>query len=128
MSGSPVEGRRSGATWLLRLEGLALFTAATLYYFELPEPGSWWMFLIGLLLPDLSMLGYLAGPVIGAAMYNAAHTTVGPILLAIIGFVLGLPLVLDAAAIWFAHIGLDRALGFGLKHRTGFRQTHLGRL
>jgi hypothetical protein len=28
--------------------------------------------------------------------------------------------------IWFAHIGLDRVLGFGLKFPLGFRVTHLG--
>jgi hypothetical protein len=32
------------------------------------------------------------------------------------------------ALIWFAHIGMDRALGYGLKYETGFNDTHLGRI
>ncbi|WP_245412345.1 DUF4260 domain-containing protein [Notoacmeibacter ruber] len=114
-----------GTTWLLRAEGLALFIAATLFYFHLPAPASWWIFLIFFLAPDLSMLGYLAGPKAGAAAYNAVHTTIGPILLAMAAWATGLPFALDAAAIWLAHIGIDRALGYGLKHRTGFKHTHL---
>jgi hypothetical protein len=27
-----------------------------------------------------------------------------------------------------AHIGIDRALGYGLKYSTGFGFTHLGRI
>jgi hypothetical protein len=29
------------------------------------------------------------------------------------------------ALIWFAHIGFDRLLGFGLKYPTRFKDTHL---
>ncbi|MCP1199207.1 DUF4260 domain-containing protein [Notoacmeibacter sp. MSK16QG-6] len=122
------EHRQSGMNWLLRLEGLALFGAATLLYLQLPAPASWWIYLIGLLVPDLSMLGYLAGPVIGAVTYNIFHMTVGPILLAIVGWMVDLHFSIDIAAIWLAHIGLDRTLGFGLKKREGFRHTHLGEL
>ena len=32
------------------------------------------------------------------------------------------------AAIWTAHIAMDRALGYGLKLPTGFTDTHLGRI
>ena len=37
-------------------------------------------------------------------------------------------LVLAVALVWCAHIGFDRALGYGLKYAAGFRETHLGRL
>ena len=30
--------------------------------------------------------------------------------------------------IWCAHIGFDRALGYGLKSAAGFEFTHLGRI
>ncbi len=30
--------------------------------------------------------------------------------------------------IWMAHIGIDRALGYGLKYSLGFGFTHLGRI
>jgi hypothetical protein len=32
------------------------------------------------------------------------------------------------ALIWLAHIGLDRALSFGLKYPTFFKDTHLQRV
>ena len=33
---------------------------------------------------------------------------------------------LAAGLIWCAHIGFDRALGYGLKYSQGFGCTHLG--
>jgi hypothetical protein len=30
--------------------------------------------------------------------------------------------------IWFAHIGVVRAIGYGLKYPTGFKDTHLQRV
>ena len=38
------------------------------------------------------------------------------------------PLTLSIAMIWLAHIGIDRALGYGLKYSAGFGFTHLGRI
>ena len=38
------------------------------------------------------------------------------------------PLVLSIAMIWLAHIGIYRALGYGLKYGAGFGFTHLGRI
>jgi hypothetical protein len=35
---------------------------------------------------------------------------------------------LSLATIWIAHIGFDRALGYGLKYGSGFTHTHLGRI
>ena len=29
------------------------------------------------------------------------------------------------ALVWAAHIGVDRAVGYGLKYPTGFKHTHL---
>jgi len=43
-------------------------------------------------------------------------------------FFLGNAAMLPIALIWFAHIGIDRALGYGLKYTSGFKDTHLGRL
>ncbi len=43
-----------------------------------------------------------------------------------IGFGTGSPLTLSIAMIWLAHIGIDRALGYGLKYNAGFHCTHLG--
>ena len=80
------------------------------------------------LVPDLSFLGYLAGPQAGAVVYNAAHSYLAPMTLMVAGFSMASPLVLSIAMIWLAHIGIDRALGYGLKYKTGFGFTHLGRI
>ena len=98
--------------------------AGALLLFE-QAGGSWWTFLLLFLLPDLSMLGYLAGKSVGATIYNAAHSYATPAILFISGQFL--PWIdPNLAVIWAAHIALDRALGFGLKASTGFRHTHLG--
>jgi hypothetical protein len=115
-----------GVRTLLRLEGLALFLGMTLLYGV--WDGSWWVYAILFLAPDLSFLGYLGGPRIGAIIYNAAHSYMVPMALMTIGFALSAPLVLSIAMIWLAHIGFDRALGYGLKYFAGFGFTHLGRI
>jgi hypothetical protein len=74
------------------------------------------------------MLGYLAGPLIGAIVYNAFHILVWPAILVIAGLYSGEMLAVQVAAIWIAHIAIDRALGYGLKLPSGFGDTHLGRI
>jgi Domain of unknown function (DUF4260) len=111
---------------LLRLEGAALAAGALILYAF--TSGSWLLFGLLVLAPDLSMLGYLAGPRIGALAYNAVHITVGPIALALIGLSLSSDPAIAIALIWLVHIGADRALGYGLKYADGFGATHLGRI
>ena len=112
--------------WLLRLEGAALLVAAAGFYAHFGQ--SWWLFLVLSLVPDLSMLGYLAGPRVGALAYNSVHTTLPPFALLGIGALAGSRVAMAIAAIWLAHIGLDRLLGYGLKHASAFSDTHLGRI
>ena len=111
---------------MLRLEGLALFVGMTLLYWV--WDGSWWVYAVLFLAPDLSMLAYLFGSRFGAMLYNAAHTYMVPMALMTLGFATAEPLVLSIAMIWLAHIGIDRALGYGLKYAAGFGFTHLGRI
>ena len=115
-----------GVRTLLRLEGLALFAGMTLLY--VIWDGSWWIYAILFLAPDLSFLGYLAGSKFGAMVYNAAHSYLAPMAMMTFGFATSAPLVLSIAMIWLAHIGFDRALGYGLKYAAGFGFTHLGRI
>ena len=110
--------------WLLRLEGLAAFIAALIGYRLLG--GGWGWFLALFLVPDLSMLGYLAGARIGSICYNAAHSYLGGALLAAAAYAAHSPLAGQLALIWCAHVGFDRALGYGLKYATAFTDTHLG--
>ena len=119
-------GAVSGAPLtLLRLEGAAVVAAATLAYSTMG--GRWGIFALLFLLPDLSMVGYLAGRRVGATCYNAAHSYLGPALLAGLGAASNAHGVLCVAAIWAAHVGFDRLLGYGLKYGTSFGDTHLGR-
>jgi hypothetical protein len=108
----------------LRLEGLAVCALAVLLYAR--GGHSWLLFAALFLAPDLSFAAYLAGPRVGALGYNAAHSYVGPVLAAALAVLTGHPPVV--ACLWAAHIGFDRALGYGLKYASGFADTHLGRL
>ncbi|MGC1174423.1 DUF4260 domain-containing protein [Polaromonas sp.] len=115
-----------GVRLLLRLEGLAVLVMAAAAYAQF---GAGWTFFAWLfLLPDLSFLAYLAGPRTGAMVYNAAHSYAGALGLLALGVLAAMPLALAAGLVWCAHIGLDRALGYGLKYATGFGNTHLGRV
>lgn len=111
---------------LLRFEGLAVLAAACFAYARFGQ--GWEAFALFFLTPDLAMLGYLGGKKLGAAAYNLAHWYAGPLILLSIGIVLAQPVAISAGLIWGAHIGLDRALGYGLKYEDGFFVTHLGLL
>ena len=111
---------------LLRLEGAATLAGAVFAYGALG--GGWGMFALLFLVPDLSMLGYLAGRRAGAISYNAAHNLLGPAMLAALGIATSAHGLLAVACIWVAHVGFDRMLGYGLKYGSGFGDTHLGRL
>lgn len=113
----------TNAILMQRLEGGVMLALGIAAYAWLGQP--WWVFALLLLVPDVSMLGYLRGPKAGMLSYNLAHTYVAPALVALLGFVVG-PLAFGLAAIWTAHIGVDRLLGYGLKHADGFGHTHLG--
>ena len=115
-----------GVRTLLRLEGLTLFAGMTLLYGFWGGP--WRVYGVLFLAPDISFLGYLAGSRVGAIAYNAVHSYIVPMALMTAGFGFAPPLVLSVAMIWLAHIGFDRALGYGLKYPAGFGFTHLGRI
>ena len=115
-----------GPRILLRLEGAAAFAAGIAAFAHLG--GSWRLFALLFLVPDLSMLGYLASARAGAIAYNAAHSYLFATGLAAFGLGLGAELPLLLAAIAAAHVGFDRALGYGLKYASAFTDTHLGRI
>ncbi|CUA89460.1 Domain of unknown function (DUF4260) [Chelatococcus sambhunathii] len=109
---------------ILKIEALLTWGAATFAFSLTGAP--WWLYAALFFVPDVSFLGYLAGARIGAIAYNALHSHIAPVLLAAVGFALGAQEVLAVAAIWVAHIGFDRTLGYGLKYASGFCDTHLG--
>jgi hypothetical protein len=117
------QGITGGLRTTLRLEGLAELAVAVLLYAHLS--GNWGVFGLTFFAPDIAFIGYLANARIGGLAYNATHSHIGPALLGVLGL-LAAPSLVPFALIWFAHIGFDRALGYGLKSVSGFKTTHLG--
>lgn len=111
---------------LQRFEGFVFLVLALWLHTALGA--SWWIFALFVLVPDISMLAYLKNARWGALAYNAAHTYAAPILGFIAGYLLNEPYLMYGSVAWFAHIGADRLLGFGLKLPTDFKDTHLGRI
>jgi len=120
---SPVVG--APVLTLLRLEGLAAAALSAVFYAR--TGASWWMFAALWIVPDLSLLGYLVGPNIGARVYNAIHSYVTPATLAVCGMLLKSPC-------WCHRAHLDEShrcgppAGYGLKYTAGFGWTHLGKM
>ena len=110
----------------LKAEGAALAAVAMLAFAH--SGVSWTLLATLFLVPDLSFAGYLFGPRVGAACYNAMHGLLGPAALSAMALTGIAPAGLPIALIWFAHIGMDRMLGFGLKYPTDFKDTHLQRV
>ncbi len=86
------------------------------------------LFVALILAPDVSLLAYAGGTRVGAVIYNAFHTYLPPAVVGALGVSAGSSFWVALALVWFAHIGMDRALGYGLKYPDGFRHTHLGRI
>ena len=125
-TGEPGVARLLRPATLLRGEGVALLALSVLLYWV--NGGSWLLFGALLFAPDLSMLGYLAGPKVGAAIYNAFHTYGIPAVVGALGMIFASPVVVAVALIWFAHIGMDRTVGYGLKYPSSIKDTHLERV
>jgi Domain of unknown function (DUF4260) len=117
---------RSLPALLLRLEGLVLFGAALTLYVR--EDYSILLVAVLFLAPDLSFVGLAAGERFGAIAYDSMHTYVGPILLASGSLIAEWSAGVQLGLIWLAHIGIDRALGYGLRYPQAFRDTHLQRV
>ena len=114
----------STVTWQ-RVESLAI--AAGVVVVTVAGFGyAWWWLLVLFLVFDLSAIGYVAGPRVGAALYNASHSYIGPVVTAGIFALTGADAVMIAALAWAFHVAADRALGYGLKENDDFQHTHLG--
>lgn len=109
---------------LIVLESIALFLGcygATLY-----GGNPWWLYLVWLLVPDLSMIGYALGPRVGAITYNLAHHQAMAVGLLALGATLQQPQLLFAGWVLLGHSAMDRIFGYGLKYPDAFKHTHLG--
>ncbi len=108
----------------LRAEAFVVFAGAMAVWVALD--GGWWRLALLFFVPDISMAAYLIGPRIGAAAYNLAHSYTIPAVLAVTAAALDHVPTILVGALWTAHIGFDRVLGYGLKYPSGFSDTHLG--
>ncbi|GGB69587.1 hypothetical protein GCM10007424_06950 [Flavobacterium suaedae] len=111
---------------LIKLEELALFGLA-IYLFSVLNY-EWWWFLVLILAPDLSMLGYVFGNKAGAWSYNFFHHTAVAIVCYIVGLFIRNETLQLIGVILFAHSRMDRMFGYGLKYEKGFKFTHLGEI
>jgi len=108
---------------LLQLEGAVVLAVGVGAYHW--SHGSWFLFALLFLVPDLSIAGYLINASAGSITYNAIHTYIGPLFLAAYSLATDHRAAFPIALIWIAHIGFDRLLGYGLKYPTQFKDTHL---
>ncbi len=111
---------------MIRLEEVMMFGFAFFLFTQLPF--AWWWFLVFLFAPDLSMVGYLRNPQVGAFNYNFVHHKGVAVIVIIVGALIGNPLVQAMGIILFGHSSMDRIFGFGLKYPDSFQHTHLGML
>ena len=111
---------------IIKLEELGLFILG-MYLFSLLN-FEWWWFLVLILAPDLSMLGYIFGNKSGAFFYNIFHHRAIAVLLYIMGCYFKIEILQLSGIILFSHSAMDRFFGYGLKYESGFKYTHLGEI
>lgn len=111
---------------ILKLEELAMFVLSIYLFSLLPFP--WWLFLLLILTPDISMLGYLINNKTGAFIYNIFHHKAIAIGIYLIGIYFQNHLLQLIGVILFGHSSMDRLMGYGLKYEEGFAFTHLGKI
>ena len=111
---------------VIKLEELGLFILG-IYLFSLLNY-QWWWFLVLILAPDFSMLGYAINNKIGALSYNLFHHKGIAILLYLMGCYLQIEVMQLIGIILFSHSAMDRIFGYGLKYEKGFKYTHLGEI
>jgi hypothetical protein len=109
-----------------RIESGILFAATFITFLAIG--GTWWFYLLLLLAPDISMIGYIKNARWGAYFYNAGHSLALPLILGVFGLLTHTPLAQQLALIWLGHAGFDRVQGYGLKETDSFTHTHLGRI
>ncbi len=111
---------------ILKLEEFAMFLFSIYLFSQLHF--AWWWYLALILLPDISMVGYLVNNKIGAACYNIAHHKGIALVIYVAGLYLHNETVQLIGIILFGHSSMDRTMGYGLKYNEGFKFTHLGEI
>ncbi|MBC8153617.1 MAG: DUF4260 domain-containing protein [Bacteroidetes bacterium] len=108
---------------LIQLEEFTVFLGCIYLFSRLDF--DWWWFPVLLLVPDLSMLGYLINPAVGAILYNIVHFKGTGVAIGLFGVARGDRRLMLVGIMLFAHASMDRAIGTGLKYFDGFWHTSL---
>lgn len=112
--------------WVQRVESAVIAAFVAVAFVELGF--DWWWLAVLFLAFDLSMVGYLRDPRVGAWAYNAVHTYAGPAAVAVVAVAGEARGAAFLAGVWAFHIAVDRLLGYGLKFQDRFTHTHLGEI
>lgn len=110
--------------FLLKMEETSMLILS--FYVSFILGYEWWIFVLFLFKPDISMIGYLFGNKVGAIIYNLFHYKFLAVFLGIVGFAYSVNELAFAGAVLFGHSSFDRLFGYGLKFQKGFNYTHLG--
>lgn len=111
---------------LLKLEEAGQLLLSVILFNQLDY--AWWVFPACILLPDLSMIGYIVNTKTGAGVYNFFHHKLVAIIILALGYGLNNSLLILSGVILFGHSAMDRIFGYGLKYTDSFKNTHLGRI
>ena len=110
---------------ILNGQGAAVLGAVVYIYFFRVD-GSWILFIGLLLAPDIGLTAYASrNNRFGSILYDAFHTYILSVALLVPGVAASSEVVIQIGLIPAAHIGMDRAIGYGLKYATGPKPTHL---
>ena len=109
---------------IIRLEELAML-GLSIYALTWYQ-ADWWWYLLLVIGPDISMIGYLGGNKTGAFVYNLFHHKGIAVLTILTGFILSIEPIMLAGIVLFGHSSMDRFFGYGLKTTQGFKYTHIG--
>lgn len=109
---------------LIKLEEFFMFGFSIFLFSKMDF--AWWWYPVLLFTPDLSMIGYIINPQIGAWTYNFIHFKGVGLSVYVFGIAIANPVLQLAGIILFGHSSMDRVLGYGLKYPDSFQHTHLG--
>ncbi|WP_312608345.1 DUF4260 domain-containing protein [Agrobacterium pusense] len=109
-----------------QVEGAVILLCGLAVCWHIGLTMSLWLATLVFFVPDLSFAAYALGRKAGAFVYNATHIYGFGAIVGAAGLLAGVPLLTELGALWLAHSGFDRLLGYGLKSSKGFSRTHLG--
>ena len=109
---------------ILRTEYLIIAIMAAMLFVGV-EHYSWWWLIVLFFAFDISLIGYVLSPKMGALTYNAVHNLIAPAILLGLHFIIPAPWLLFVGLLWLFHVSVDRTIGFGLMYGDKFGHTNL---